>query len=182
MGVWSRVLWDGARGGAGRSHQPQPSQTCISCLQHGQGNAVSSQGHGHSQCACWCAGCVLWRGLRSRASAQSFTPGSKISDIPVWGWPKPSRAPAWLCKGAEGGKSHPLGTVPQPQEVTVTPGGTKKAGGHPSLELGSCKSFSVNPVEIEFPLSRFAATPTPLRSPLTPTSSPKMTDLLKVTY
>lgn len=65
----------------------------------------------------------------------------------------------WLCKGAEEGKNHPLGTVPQPQEAPGTTGETSQAGGHRSLGLGSCKSFSVNPVEIEFPLSLFTATP-----------------------
>ena len=66
--------------------------------------------------------------------------------------------------GAEGGNNQPLGTVPQPQEVTVTPGGIGQAGGHPSLGLGSsasCKNFSVNPMEIDFPLSQFAAAPRP---------------------
>lgn len=74
---WSRVVFSCVFGGeccgmvsvmerAGpAAHQPQPSQTCISCLQRGQGNAISSRGHGHLQCLRWCAGCVLWRGLRS---------------------------------------------------------------------------------------------------------------------
>lgn len=57
------------------AHHPQPSLTCIS--------ATSSQGHTQCQCPRWCAGCVLWRGLRSQASAQCFTPASRISDTPV---------------------------------------------------------------------------------------------------
>ena len=127
-------------------------------------------------------GCVLRRDLGSQALGQSFTPGSEISPAGCARVAEALQGSSVTLQsaGAEGGNTQPLGTVPQPREVTVTAGGTSRAGGHPSLGLGSCKNFSISPTEIGFPLSQF--TDNPLHSPLTPTPRPEVTDLLKVTY
>lgn len=155
-----------------------PLRPASPCLQWVQGNAkatVIPSVHAGVQDV----SCGEVSGAKHQLSPSLLAPRSRTYLFE--GWPKASRAPVWLCKGAEGGKNHPLGTVPQPQEVPATPAETSQAGGHRSLGLGSCKSFSVNPVEIGFPFSLFTATPTPLHSPLTPISSPEMTGMLKVT-
>lgn len=125
-----------------------------------------------------CAGCVLCRGLRSQASDQSYAPGPEISAVGVQEVAKALQGSsvALQSTSAERGNNQPLGTVPQPQEVTVTPGGTSQAGGHPSLGLGSSassKNFSVNPMEFDFPLSWFAAAPHPPLQPSNPSRKSK---------
>lgn len=112
----------------------------------------------------WHAGCVLRRGPRSQASGQSFAPGSEISAIAAQGMAKALQGSSVALQnaGVEGGSSQPLWAALQPQEVTVTPGGTSQPGGHPSWGMGSspsCENFSVNPMETDFPLSRLAVAP-----------------------
>lgn len=99
-------------------------------------------------CACTAAIAVLRAGAVSVPFApQVSTAGPYAPVSSGMCCVRKAQSPARLCSAQVQRDKQPLGTGPQPQEVTVTPGGISRAGGDPSLGLGSfysCESSSVN--------------------------------------
>lgn len=101
---------------------------------------------------CLCACIAVIAMLRAGAVGVPFAPQVTVAgpQAPVCSGMccvRRAQSPARLCTAQVQRDKQPLGTGPQPQEVTVTPGGTSRAGGDPSLGLcsfSSCESSSVN--------------------------------------